>query len=165
MGKKLWIILIFFVSITSCRYKEGNFSARAPQGWIQIDTVSKNGTKKLKMHARFSDSTSQFVDNISISIVHFRNLDDYINGVISELKKNSKYFKLEEERVFKSKIFEGKWIKHTICSSDFPENFEQKVYFLKDGRNIYMIVCSAKNNEIDRMQSKIDEVINSFKIL
>jgi hypothetical protein len=44
------------------------------------------------------------------------------------------------------------------------EKIEQKNYFIGNNGVIYMIVCSARKDSINKMQSKIDEVLNSFRI-
>jgi hypothetical protein len=59
-------------------------------------------------------------------------------------------------------ILPVKAIPFNLNSSE--EKIEQKNYFIGNNGVIYMIVCSARKDSINKMQSKIDEVLNSFRI-
>ena len=52
-----------------------------------------------------------------------------------------------------------------MLPKDSEKKKEQKTYFIADSGNVYMIVCSIEKGDMDALQIKIDEVINSLKIL
>jgi hypothetical protein len=149
----LIILAAIALLIVSCKFKEGDFSVKAPEGWIRLDTI-QNGRKFVAMHSPAKSHIPQFVENIRICIIHSYNLDSYISTLISEVRKTATYYENKGNGVVKTKQFEAKWIQHVLMNSD-KEKIEQK---------IYMIVCSARKDSINKMQSKIDEVLNSLRI-
>ena len=88
-----------------------------------------------------------------------------MDGVLDESKKTSKFFEEEGRGIFKTDKFTAKWEQHSIIYKKSAEEVQQKVYFISDHGNIYMIVCTARKNSIKSLQKTIDEVMNSFIIL
>lgn len=159
-----YFVFGFLILLVSCNYKKANFSVKTPDGWIKIETI-KNGSRHVMMRLPIIDSTPQFVENINIAVVHSMNFDKYISAVISEIKNTSEKFKEEGKGILETKEFDAKWIQFTLKPKESFEQYQQKVYFIADGRNVFMIVCSSVPNGISALQNKIDEVIKSFKIL
>lgn len=159
------LFLLCTVLFFSCQDKKGNFSVQAPAGWEVVDTISKNSGKFVKMYAPVSTAVPQFVNNINISILKFPSVRLYKRNVLASIKKDALFF--EELGSGSVTINKKKWTweQHVIQYEKSGVKFEQKVYFIEDGGNIYQVVCTARQKGIKEFQSKIDEVLASFKIL
>lgn len=163
-----FVAMVFFVSCT--REKSfGNFTVNTPVGWTRVDTIDRNDQKKVLFTAPIKEYNDSFIVNISIGIVNFDDLDRYVGKVLEEVKKIATSYK-EQKRV-KCIIngYDSRWVQAEIIFNNDSDNRvkEQKTYFIKekDKRNIYMIVCSANRYSIGTIQNKIDEVLNSFRII
>ena len=117
------------------------------------------------MHAPVFDTVPQFVENIGVYIVNFPSLNIYMDRVLADSKETAKFFEEEGRGIFKTNKFTAKWEQHSFVFKKSTEEFQQKVYFISDYGNIYMIVCTARKNGIKKLQKTIDEVMKSFVIL
>ena len=106
-----------------------------------------------------------FIENILISIVHFPELSIYADQIVSMTKKKSYYFKETGNGTMKINKHKAIWRQHIIQQESTDNPTEQKVYFIWDNGNIYMIVCTTYLNQMEGFQSKIDKILHSFKIL
>jgi hypothetical protein len=97
----LIILATIALLIVSCKFKEGDFSVKAPEGWIRQDTT-QNGRKFVEMHSPGKSDTLQFVENIRICIIHSYNLDNYISTLISEVRKTASYYQNKGNGVIKT---------------------------------------------------------------
>jgi hypothetical protein len=160
---KLIISLSFLGLFFSCNV--GNFSVKAPIKWIVRDTICETFGKFVEMHPPAGNIKSQFIENINISISQFPSSDIYINNVSMGLKENSLFFEDKGSGVVKINKYKVKWKHYIFKTKNSDITFEQKIYFIVDYSTIYQIVCTTKEKEMYKFQSKIDEVLNSFKIL
>ena len=160
-------IIIFAVAIflVSCHYKKGNFSVTSPSGWLTIDTVKENHRKYVKMYAPVRSSVPIFVENINIGIMRSSNINRFIKGVIAGIKEEAIYFEERGKGSIKVNKYDAKWEQYLVQIDKTSDLAEQRVYFIEDQRNIYQIVCSAKANEIQKLEPEIEEVLKSFRIL
>jgi nitrogen regulatory protein PII len=163
-----FIVMVFIVSCT--REKSlGNFTVYTPEGWTRVETIGRNNQKKVLFTAPIKEYNDSFIENISVDIVNYDDLDTYVSKVLEEVKKTATSYK-EQKRV-KCIIngYDSRWVQAEIIFNNDSDDTvkEQKTYFIKekDKRNIYMIVCSAKRYSISIIQNKIDEVLNSFHII
>ena len=116
MKINLIILSTIALLIVSCKFKEGDFSVKAPEGWIRLDTT-QNGRKFVKMYSPAKSHIPQFVENIRIFTINSYNLDNYISTLISEVRKTASYYENKGNGVIKTKQFEAKWIQHVLMNS------------------------------------------------
>jgi len=165
MKIRLLYICCFTLFIFGCDQKAGNFSVTAPLGWMVIDSVSKTKGKMVRMYPRVKITEPQFVENIRITINQAFSVDMYVFGVLSLVKKDAYFFEEKGKGTIKINNYKIKWTHHIIQYDKNEPPIEQKGYFIGDSGNVYMIVCSSKINEMENFQSKINEVLNSFKVI
>ena len=97
------IVIVSILFTCSCSPKKGNFSVKAPDSWIRVDTVSKNGEKEVRMHPAVIATIPRFIENISISIVHSRNLDRYISSLMANVKETMDFYEEKGRGVLETK--------------------------------------------------------------
>jgi hypothetical protein len=151
--------------LISCSTKPGDFTVKAPYGWTVSDSISASGGRTVHMHPPIYSEIPIFVNNIIISIVHFPSLYIYRTATLKSVKSDAVYF---EEKGKGEKLINGyemEWEHHIIKYKKSERTLEQKVYFVWDKGNIYQIVCTTEKNEMEIFQFRIDEVLNSFRIL
>jgi hypothetical protein len=166
MKKQFLYIFFFILFVSGCNQKPGNFSVSAPQGWIVSDSIFKTKGRIVSMHPSVELTTiPQFVENIRITINHSFDVDLYVSGVTALVKKDALFFEDKGKGIIKINSYEIRWVHHIVQYKKNDSPIEQKGYFIGDSGNIYMIVCSSKTNEMEKLQSKIDEVLESFKVL
>jgi hypothetical protein len=165
--KVFFYLLLFCHSIflISCSTKRGDFSIKAPHGWEVIDTVSVRYGRYVNMHPPVYSKTPIFVENINISIVNFPSLDIYRFSTHQYIKSNAVYFEEKGKGKVKVNGYEMEWEHHIIQYKNSERTVEQKVYFIWRKGNIYQIVCTTKEKEMEDFQFRFDEVIKSFRIL
>jgi hypothetical protein len=161
--RSIYFIFFSVILLISCEQKKGIFLVDAPQGWIRVDTFLTTGGKKVVLYP--DTQTSDYPNNIRIAVFQYRDTDEYMNAVLSETKNRATFYKEKERGVTKINHFTAKWVMYTIIPKGFQQECEQKVYFIGDSGNVYMIICSSFGNKIDKMQTQIDEVIKNFQIL
>ena len=86
------IVILFFLIALLASCSKADFSVKAPEGWVVVDTVSENYGRFVKMHPPVKSSTPVFAENINISIVSFPSVDLYISSLTSSMKENGNYF-------------------------------------------------------------------------
>jgi len=165
---KVFFYLLLFCQtlfLISCSSKKGDFTVKAPEGWETIDTVSANYGRYVKMHPPIYSKTPIFIENINISIISFPSLDIYRNTSLQSLKSDAVYFVEKGKGKEKVNDYEMEWESHIIQYKNSERTVEQKVYFIWKKGNIYQIVCTTKEKEMEGFQFWIDEVIKSFRVL
>jgi hypothetical protein len=164
MIPKILLVISIVVSFSACTNKKAGFTIKAPQGWVLRDTLNEINEREVIMRMPAQSSTPQFVENIIVNIEHSRFVDLYMNGVLLNVKKDAVYFKTKGAGTFMLNNYEVKWEQHNVEYKKYPGRFEQKVFFIGDAGNIYMIICTSQLNEMDKLKESIDEVLTSFKI-
>ena len=177
MKSKLFFILALVGLIMSCQSNEknitetlsteisGKFIVTAPKNWTTLDTLDKDKEEYVKMRAPVIDSTSKFRESIYVGIINYPDVEFYIKELMKALKTKAVYFKDEANDSIQINGYNIKWQKYVIQLDSNSKTVEQKVYFISDNKNTYMITCSAGVNQIKTIQPQIDTVLNSFKIL
>lgn len=161
--RSIYIIFFVLILLISCDQKKGNFLIDTPQGWIRNDTITKTGGKEIVMYP--STQQSGYPNNIKVAVFQYRDSDEYMNAVLLETKNRATFYKEKERGVKKLNDHTAKWVQFTVIPKGSQQESEQKVYFIGDSGNVYMIICSSFGDKIDKMQNTIDEVIRKFKIL
>lgn len=161
MKNSRYIYCVFLLILISCNTKTGDFSVKPPQGWVSIDTLTEVGSKKIKMHP----VEKNFIESINIAVFTNQNLDEYMSGVVSKFRERAASFKIEGKGSLSTNQYQGKWIQCSTVLKGYSIQFEQKVYFLGSGGNVFMIVCTTGSDGMSNLQRKIDEVLNTFTIL
>jgi hypothetical protein len=157
--------LLFQIFLISCNSHKGNFSVKAPKDWVVIDSISSTKGKVVQMHAPRLDMAHPFVESIVISIVEFPSVDIYVNNIISDAGKNSFFFEKKGKGSAKVNTYDALWEQHIVQLTKNEPSVEQKVYFIGDYGNIYMIIFTSKVNEMNNFQPTIDSVLMTFRIL
>lgn len=160
-------LTIFFLAslLLSCNFKKADFSIRTPKDWIVKDSVSDTRGRSVKMHPPINSLVPVFVENIRISIIHSNAPDRYVDALASSLKDDCYFFKELERGRSRINQYDAAWLRNYFQKDKNALAVEQKTYFIIDGGIIYMIVCTAKMNELDQFQPKIDDVLSTFEIL
>ncbi|MCP9752578.1 hypothetical protein EGI32_16585 [Ferruginibacter sp. HRS2-29] len=57
------------------------------------------------------------------------------------------------------------WVHYRIRSKKPSGEVEQMVYYLSRRENMYMIVCTSQNGQLDLLKPKIDTLLSNFKAL
>lgn len=165
---KAFIYLFFFsqlVFLISCKAKRRDFSVKSPYGWEVTDSVSETFGRSVKMHPTVISTRPIFVENIIVSIINFPSLDFYRTTALNTIKSESVYFKEKGKGTEKINGYKMEWVHHIIQSKKSDLKVEQKVYFVWYKGNIYQIVCSTNENQMEEFQFLIEQVLNSFRIL
>jgi len=165
---KAFIYLFFFsqvIFLISCDTKRRDFSVKAPGGWEITDSVSGRFGRTVKMHPPVISTTPIFVENIIISIINFPSLYIYRSTTLKSIKSDAFYFKEKGKGSEKVNGYEMQWEHHIIQHKKTDLKVEQKVYFIWYKGNIYQIVCSTNEKQMEEFQFLIDQVLNSFRIL
>ena len=159
---KILILLIFSCLLFSCHGKKGNFSVAAPEGWIILDTLAKDNSQFVAMHAPVESTIPIMVENINIGILRYSNVDNYINDLYDRIKSEAFYFHEKGSGSITINDHKMKWKQYIMQRDKDSELAEQKTYFVGYKGNIYQIVCNAGSNGIKVMQNKIDLVSCQF---
>ncbi|MEP6748637.1 MAG: hypothetical protein ABJB86_12985 [Bacteroidota bacterium] len=165
MKLKIIFIALLISLLFACRQKKADFSIKAPKDWIVVDTVSGEQERSVSMHPPVYTKIPAFVANINISIQHSYSTGMYMHGVVSAVKRDAFFFEDNGEGTRTLNNYNIKWERHIMQYKQSAPRVEQKTYFIGDYNNVYMIVCTSKLHEMDKLQGKIDEVLTSFKIL
>lgn len=163
----LYCFLIFFQlgMLASCSSERGDFSVKAPDGWTVSDSISAGGMRKVRMHPPLYSKTPVFVNNIIVSALHFPSLYVYRSTTLRSLKSDAAYFAEKGSGEVLINGYRMEWEHHIIRNKPSEGIHEQKVYFIGDKGNIYQVVCTTAKGEMDVFQFRIDEVLQSFRIL
>jgi hypothetical protein len=153
------------VFLISCGTKKRDFSVKAPRGWEITDSVSETFGRTVKMHPPVISTRPIFVENIIVSIINFPRLDIYRSTTLENIKSEAMYFKEKGTGSEKINGYEMEWEHHIIQKKKTDIKVEQKVYFVWYKGNIYQIVCSTNEKQMEEFQFLIDQVLNSFRIL
>lgn len=150
----------------SCSYhKEGNFSVKAPTDWVRTDSITKKGRKIVSMHEKVFDTVPRFANNISVTFFHYSGVDSYVNSLIFDSKKSFAYFEETARGITRVNNHTAKWIQNVLELKGKSYIVEQRAYFIEDHGNIYMITCTAKVKQLDKIENEISAVLNSFEII
>jgi hypothetical protein len=165
MKIKYLIAAVLILLIISCKDRMGNFSVNAPEGWVRTDSVSPKGRKMVRMHKVNLDTIPAFVDNISVSVFHYPDVDSYMNSLVAESKKSFSYFEEVDRGSAKVNKYTAKWMQNVIQLKGESYLVDQRVYFIEKRGNVYMITCTSKVKEFNKMKKDIKVLLNSFEIL
>jgi|GEM_PF-6527258 len=163
-------LLLAFLICSACfisckRYKE-DFSVQAPAGWVKTDSIGEEKHRKVVLSPAQNDSNGIVTDDIRIVMIRSGNIDEYIELLVPEVKKNADIFKPTGNGTLKVDDHTCKWIQHLIRNKNSVSVVvEQRVYFIEESGIIYMIVCTTKEKGLKEMQPAIDKVLGSFKII
>ena len=155
------------ILLTCCRMKSNpvHFVAATPMGRTRLDTLTFDGTKKVRFSPAAGDTIFFAGQSISVFGAEDNDIDEYMNAVYYEVKKRTSFYREEKRQKLSINNYDARWILIRLSTSKNPELIaEQKSYFIKERGTVFMITCTAPDHGIALMQDKIDEVINSFKI-
>ena len=165
MKLKYLIAAIFIFSASSCKDKLGNFSVSAPEGWTKTDSVSLSGRKMVRMQKIVLDTIPVFIENINVTVFHYPDAESYMNALISESKNSFSYFEEIGKGSAKINRYTGKWMQNVIQLKGKSYLLDQRVYLIEKRGNVYMITCTSKVKEFNKMKKEVNVVLNSFEIL
>ena len=161
---RLSLLLLSVILISSCNGEIGDFTVTPPKDWIVRDSTSPATGRQLILYPPVQSATPIFVENVIIAVGQSRFFDAYILAFSNSLKSRAQYFEQKETGHSKINNYDARWENYLIKFKQ-SDLLEQKVYFIKEGGNIYQIIYTTKPNQQKKFQKEVDQILASFNIM
>lgn len=158
-------IILSIILLTSCKAdKKLHYVVKTPTDWSRKDGFTPEHWKKSTFEPQEGDTIFYSGENIIITCFQFKNIDEYIRILQQEVKKTTIFYQEKGREKLKINGLDARWVLSEIRIRAYPKlTFEQKNYFIKDKGTLFMIICTARKDNIDVLQPIIDELLASFK--